>query len=324
MGAESVVGAEVERRGMIRPISDLPASPGGAEIIEVEIARQFYKRNVPSASYFNQTVVQLPLASAGFPDDCGQVVTVNGPVTLDTTTTPFSAKFSAGASSNQGIHIAEHTPSAFQIGASPIFTIEGWFKSTQTQALSSILARDNGSGSNGSYSLFLNNSTADGKLAFYTTWGAGSPAVISTLAYNDGVRHHCAIVHIGVMMYLYVDGSLVGATITGPLSFATTLNAEILLGGAPEATRQFVGNLDNWRIVNGVAVYAGPRYTVPTEKGSSSSRKISSSTPRSRSVPRSRLSRSTIKRSASAIPASRSSASGTSRPGRRSIRAAAA
>lgn len=258
--------AETPRRGMIRPISDLPASPGGAELIEVEVAKKFYQRGVPSASYLNQTVIQLPMATAGFPDDKGHAVTVSGPVTLDTTTTPFSAKFSAGASINQGIHVAAPaTGDDFNVGGSPIWTMEGWFKTTQVEQFATLCGRDSGAGGSGTWALLINNGTSsDGKIAMYTGWGSGAPAIVSRLSYADGIRHHVAIVHTGVLTYVYVDGVLENMSVVSPLATATILAQDILLGGSGYATRQFVGNMDNWRIVNGVALYTGHTYTVPT------------------------------------------------------------
>ncbi len=260
---------------MMRPISDLPALVGDPDWIEVEQGvagvPNFFKATASQiggggSSLLNQTVIQIPMATAGFPDDKGHVVTVNGVTSLDTSTVPFSALFGPGAAINTGIHVAAPaTGDDFNIGASPVWTIEGWFKTTINRQFATLIGRDSGAGGSGTFVLLINNGASnDGKLAMYTGWGSGAPAVVTTNSYRDGVRHHVAVVHMGAATYLYVDGVLQNVGIVNPLATANVLAQELLLGGSGYATRQFEGNLDNWRIVNGVAVYSGHTYTVPT------------------------------------------------------------
>ena len=254
-----------QRRGPLRPITSLPASPGGAAVVEVEIGGAWYQASYAAGGgLFTRAVIQLPLATNPFVELKGGVVSVTGPAVLDTTTTPYSAHFPSKGTMGQGIHIAQGSPiNGTDFGAFGTFCLEGWFKTSENnQQYTCLASRDSGSGGQGAWSLLINTDNAsDGKVSFWSGW-YGTPAVKSVSAYNDGMRHHVAVVQMGAWWGLYMDGTLVATVIASP-TYASVLTQDIILGGANYASREFTGWLDNWRITMG-PVYAGQSFTVPT------------------------------------------------------------
>lgn len=256
------------RRGF-RQIASLPASPGGAELVEVEVAGASYQ--VPASvlsgfSYRRQTALQLtlsqPVGANAFTDDTGKVVTVSGGVVgVADAGVPggLCASFPAGG------RISIATSLDFQMAA-VMFGVEGWFKTTQVgQQYSTLFERDNGSFTDGSYALLFNvDSANDGKLAFYHS-DFTAPAAKTTIGgYNDGVRHHVYAGRMGQAWEIWVDG--VRASLSTIVSVSMSVagnNAPILLGNSVYASRGYVGRMDNWRMVRGVLPYTVSPFTVP-------------------------------------------------------------
>lgn len=261
------MSVEILRRGMIRPITDLPTAPSTAGEIEIEIGGRFYQVDASriggGGGVFGQTVIQLPLA-ANFTDDVGHAVTESGSVAIDPSTTPGSALFSG---SGGVIHVAQATPvNDFELSASP-FTIQGWFKTSQAaQQDTCLIERDPGTFASGSWAILINtNSASDGKVSFWSSAEDGAnPVVVSTAAYNDGVRHGVTVVHTGAEYLLYLDNALVARKRYSSVADYGDLTAEIKLGNSVYATRDFLGNLDNWRIVKGIPVYTARVFAAPT------------------------------------------------------------
>jgi hypothetical protein len=259
--------AETPRRGMIRKIADLPAYPGGAAIQEVEIAGVPYQATAGGSagiSSINQTVIQLPLSN--FLDIKQHSVGVFGSVAIDNTTTPSSALFTGGGGV---ISVGQGSPfNDLDISAAN-YTIEAFFKTTQAaQLLTTICERDNGSFGSGSWSLLINADAAgDGKIAFYSSSENNASAVMTSTVggYNDGVRHHVVVCRIGEKYQLWVDGTIAALQIFNGFSAPSpVLTAPVRVGNSAFASRQFIGNIDNFRYIIGINAYAGFKFTVPS------------------------------------------------------------
>ena len=247
--------AIVKRRGMIRPISQLPVSPGGAALMEVEIGGAFYQANASGGSTWNQTLVQLPL-STSFADDKGHTVTTTGTVSI----TGGVAVFTAGGGK---IGVANDATTGNDLQSGWVWCLEGWFKTTSVLQYATIAEHDAGAFAAGSWALLLNNVAASGKVSFWA-FGKGSPIVESPSAVNDNVRHHVAVSRNGTDTRLYIDGALVAVdTAVGPASVSQPAS-EIRFGNSTYASRQFIGSLDNWRVVDGAVLYTAKSFTVPT------------------------------------------------------------
>lgn len=255
----------IQRRGNLRPISALAPFPGGAGYSEVEgVDGHFYRGPASGASVlYPLTIFQLPLV-ADFDDDVGHGVTETGSVAIDPSTDPGSAVFSGAGGT---IHIAQGTPiNDMNIGGSP-FAIEGWFKTTQAAQQDTCLAeRDTGGFPSGAWAILINtDSAADGKVCFFSAAEDGAnPVVKSGPGYNDGVRHHVRVVRHSSQYLLYLDGILVARTRYSAITNYADIVAEVKLGNSVFAPRQFIGHLDNWRMVLGSPVSSAFQFTVPT------------------------------------------------------------
>lgn len=245
--------ASAPRRGELRPISSLPTAPAGGQLIEVEVAGRAYQTLAPGSPAWNQTLVQVPL-STSFADDKGHTVTTTGTVAITGGVAVFS-----GAGGKIGV--AAGTPDSLQAGW--VWCLEGWFQTTSTLQYATMAEHDAGAFGSGSWALMLNSVAASGKVSYWNH-GKGSPVVESTAAYNDNVRHHVAVSRNGSDTRLYVDGTLVASdTAVGPDS-TTQTTSEIRFGTSINAGRQFIGSLDNWRVVDGAILYAAKSFIVPT------------------------------------------------------------
>jgi hypothetical protein len=254
--------AAVKRRGMIRPITALPAatSPTGGAF-EVEIAGQFYQipaAKVAGAGSWNQTALQAPYDFANqFADLKGKANTETGAVAIVADAhvpSGFSAAFTGA-----GGRIQYPSSPDFDFGSAN-FTIEGWFRTSSVQQFTALLTRDQGSTEE--WTLLVNiDSASDGKIAFYEL--ALGQVVKSTGGYNDGNRHHVAVVRSGVQFFLFVDGVHVGNTQFNSVNIFALSTSGLQLGNSQTASRALVGNLDNWRITKGDALYT-VAFTPPT------------------------------------------------------------
>jgi alpha-tubulin suppressor-like RCC1 family protein len=123
------------------------------------------------------------------------------------------------------------------------FTIEGWFYPTNVT---------------GTHSLFcLGTETTNryvwqlvGTQVYSNIFGSGSVAYTSTVPINTWT--HIAVVRTGSTVKLYINGVASATTDTQ----AGTIGTGVLkIGSDSGGTAQFVGNISNFRILNGSAIY---------------------------------------------------------------------
>jgi len=246
--------AEIERRGQLRPISDLPALASAVAYIEVEGADgKFYRAqgtDIGGAfSIYNQyTAFQAPFSS-DFDDLKGHAVTPTGGVSIVAAKAEFDGTGRLSYNSSEALNLRDSD-----------FCIEGWFKTSQTQNYTTFFERDINLA--GGYTLIINNGSADGKVAFYQA-AASQIVASSTGGYADGVRHHVAVCRTGLTFYLFIDGVLKATQAYLSLSVFAASTQALILGNSPTASRALVGTLDNWRLIKGLPGYTVP-FTVPT------------------------------------------------------------
>ena len=259
--------AEVERRGMVRPISDLPALVGNPDWLEVEQevagAPQFFKATQAqvggapnSVDIWSETVMQLPFAvdfSDVGPLELG--VNASGAVAI----TGGVAVFSGAGGEIDYTSALAFGASAFDLGAP--FTIEGWFKTNVATQFATLMERSFGGASQ--WELLINNGGAnDGKLALYSP--DGSPAVATTGKWNDNAWHHARVVKYWNQYMLWVDGLLNGYTVISPGGSWPIAATTVRVGASSTAGRAFIGSMHDWRVVKGIALSTVPKFAVPS------------------------------------------------------------
>lgn len=218
--------------------------------------------------WWNHVAAQLHMngANAGttFTDQKGNTVTVGGAVTTTTTSPKFgSACGNFPGGNTDSLSLPNYLD--FNFGAGN-FTIEGWFKCTNTsRSYMTLIEKDNGAFGAGSWSLVINSGTpTDGRIAFYSA-DCGSPVFQSPggTAYNDNVWHHVAVVRNGNQFILFMDGAYsVGGASTAAIA---ALSVATRIGNSVYASRGWTGTLDEWRITKGHARYTVP-FTAPTSE----------------------------------------------------------
>ena len=182
-----------------------------------------------------------------------------------------SAKVKSGLTSlycgGSGDYLSIPGSTDFDIVDSLNMTWECYFSSLQAdRQYACIFSRGVASFYTGSYTLLMNTTLSDGKLAFYVCSSAGQLGLISSVGgYNDGSIHHVAITKSGTNFTLWVDGINVGtATLAG--DYLSRPSSVFLLGIDEHITgRDFSGYIDGLRITKGVARYSSnftPAYPV--------------------------------------------------------------
>ena len=125
------------------------------------------------------------------------------------------------------------------------FTIETWFKTSDSVNMSLISKRSSCNHTN-----FWSMRIVNGKVSSELDQNASQlnyGNLLSTLAYNDGLWHHAAFVRDGIYIYLYVDGILVdNDTTAATTNISNTTSLKI--GYSP--CGYFNGDLDETRIWN--------------------------------------------------------------------------
>lgn len=266
---------EVERRGMIRPISDLPAAVTlVAPLVEIEDQGKFYKAaygggggggNAPD-TFDAYTAVQFPFSS-DFLDLKGNAAAPSSSSGASIT----GGKLVTAGGAGQGLQYANAgvggaLAEVLDFGSGN-FTVEGWFQSLSTVALGVMMEKSNASFNGGSWGIFLNgdNVANSGRVAYWQSDFSGAAPVVlspSGTKYNDGVRHAIRLCRNGNQFTLYVDGASVGRTTS---AVALTDNtSDLRMGFSVIASRAMVCTFDNWRVLKGLAACAGVKYTVPT------------------------------------------------------------
>jgi len=100
---------------------------------------------------------------------------------------------------------------------------------------------------------------------FFNLDGSGLINITGSTNLNFNAWNHCAIVRSGSTFTLYQNGVSVASGSYGG-SLPNMITADLLLGASNAGvTENWAGNISNYRIVKGVAVYTGA-YTVPTSE----------------------------------------------------------
>lgn len=260
------MAAETQRRGMIRPISDLPALAGLADYIEVQQGQKFYKASPTQLGgntvdlFTGYTAFQYPF-NTDLLDASGHLPA--GTVT-NVTNAGGQAVFGGGAGG--GISIVTTAAPALNVLSlgTQCFTMEGWFTSAQT-AITDIISKTNVSLNTGCWIVVLNNTGVNSGLigVYFGDVSSSAPIIQSvTTKWNDGVRHHIRIVRSGSRWSLYLDGVL-NARGTSAVEVGDNGAAPALIFGNSVFARPFAGELDNWRFLPGIALNT-INFTVPT------------------------------------------------------------
>lgn len=266
---------EVQRRGMIRLISDLPAfGTPNTPLVEVEDGGKFYKAAYAAggASYppfANNVAFSAPLATA-FTD----VAKGRSFKTAGTAPTFAGGKMVLGGAGCVFYNTLQFDSNGedMQLEDMP-YTLEGWFSSSTTTTNAIVV--DTNTSNQGGYTVVLNLNGTVGELAWLLNPGSGAVVTCTVLGItNDGTRHHIAIVHVSPLLtYLFIDGVRVGqsnatSSLLGKLTSNVFALGGRISGGSFAAPGSFslglTGTLDNWRFTKGIALYPGINFTVPT------------------------------------------------------------
>jgi hypothetical protein len=166
---------------------------------------------------------------------------------------PTSGHFIGGSA---GISISDDSNWSF---ATNPFTIDFWFKTTQSPTQIFLVYKGTNIGTNVNFWFRINN----GKLDFIPDYNANRllHLLTSINTINDGNPHHGAIVRNGDTFTLYVDGiSQQSVTLAGFNMYQTS---DTLTIGSLAAGGVYVGYLDEFRISKGIARWTS-NFTPPT------------------------------------------------------------
>ena len=175
-----------------------------------------------------------------------------GTITAVASPIPFVGTFSNGAFATASYLTVSLPPKTWNPSTDTTWTIEGWLYMTTT----------------GQFCL-VSGQTA-GTTVFYIQWG-GSTVVVSDgtntpISYNISTYvistwYHIAVVNTSGTLSLYVNGVLRGS---GANTLASNAIDTLVLGRNLPSGFYLSGNLSNFRLVKGTAVYSGANFTVPT------------------------------------------------------------
>ncbi len=205
-------------------------------------------------SLFSKTVLQLHMdgtnGSTTFTDVKGHTVTPSGNAQISTAQSKFGG--ASGLFDGTGDFLT--VTAAHDFNLSGFFSIQVWVRTTQnTRQYATLVERDNGSFTSGSWALLFNNGSAsDGKVGWYHA-GVAPSGLVSTTAINDGAWHSIGVFGFGNTYLLFIDGVQEGEISTGTAFGVNTAN--ILVGKSVNATREFNGYMDELRIVKGGAAH---------------------------------------------------------------------
>lgn len=197
--------------------------------------------------------------STSFPDAEGNTVTRSGNVVIDTSMSVFGGSSAHFTAAGDFLTIT----SAASLGLMADFTIEGWVNTTVTTQLAALIEKSNVSFNTGSWLLAVNSVVGDGQLNFYYAPFSGATPVLqaTTVSIRDGLWHHVAVCCSGLGMLMFIDGVLVAQA--GNAGIPQQNTSSIFMGKSIFAGRDFVGWLDEWRMVKGQAMYT-KNFTVPS------------------------------------------------------------
>lgn len=187
-----------------------------------------------------------------FIDEAGHTLVASSGVAVNVTAPKFgigSGDFTANAAAN----INAGTSADFNFGSGP-FTVEAWarFTTAPGSGIWGVLTKFGGSSN---YSWFFGQ--VSGALAFYySATGSDNPNVGATYtpALNTWI-HLAADRDASNVLRVYANGVVVASATVSATLFASTRSC--LIGNDENLNRNFPGQLDEVRIINGAAQYGG-------------------------------------------------------------------
>lgn len=265
---QSFTGGAGERGSIIFP-SAVPPNASPLVPIVQQSAFNIGGLSSPPAiqSYWDATVIQLTMDGANGGTTFVDQKFGSTPTTSASCTTSISEYVFGGASmlvdnstsSYRGLQFADQT--YFALGKND-FTIEGWVLNTGgARQYACMASHGNNTSADGNWILYMNHATSTDGLVYFVTY-PGPVTLAGTSKVNNGVWHHIAVTRIGTVWSLYIDG-VREATATSGITLADRSEA-LCFGGGYGFTVSINGYMDMWRIVNGVSVYTGTNFLVPT------------------------------------------------------------
>jgi Concanavalin A-like lectin/glucanases superfamily len=192
--------------------------------------------------------------STTFTDEKGHAMTAVGDAKLTTTSPKIGS--ACGTFDGTGDYVTVTSSTDFDFGGGD-FTVEFYFKTTQTTSLATMLAREwGGSPYTNGWTIQL-RSSASGPIGVYLTAHSTAGTILTGMRtdFGDGAWHHLAWVKYGDVHSLYLDGVLDATAISGAVSTSAvkniTIGNDITFG-----PRAFNGQIDALRITK-AARYIG-------------------------------------------------------------------
>lgn len=181
-------------------------------------------------------------------------ITAAGNAALSTSGQVFGT--ACGLFDGTGDYITAPANSAFSFGTGN-FTVEGFYKSTQTAA--GYVISQNDSFANANWWAIVANASSAGDLYVYENTNARITA--SGTSINNGSDHFMQLIREGNSLKLYLDGVQVGSTYTTSHTFGNA-SVGLIFAQRWDISASVGSNcrMDEWRITKGVARPVG----VPT------------------------------------------------------------
>ena len=215
------------------------------------------------------TALYLPFDTSVTDDESPNNVTVtaSGQASLDTTTKKFGAA-SLNLSESSGADYLTFPTMALNGD----FTIEGFFRTTMVQSGSSSSTRQAlftysiyNNGTDG-YSGLLLWLSGDGTLKLYASassnsWNVANASNFGSITVNTW--HHFALTRSGTTINGYLDGSR-SFSLTSTSAFHTSATTSAIGSRNTVGAYGFNGQIDDFRILDGKALYTDSSLTVPT------------------------------------------------------------
>lgn len=188
-----------------------------------------------------------------------KAVTASGNAAISTAQSKFGGASIAFDGTEDYLTIPASTDFDFGSGD---FTLELFFRTSQTTSYTCLVGRDNGAFTSGAYAILLNGPGSGYIQLWNASYSTSSVHLSSsTGGYNDDSWHHLAISRSGSTVKMFVDGvEKASSTWAGAIA-ARTL--DLVVGDDPGYSRYFNGYIDDLRITKGVARYTAD-FTVPS------------------------------------------------------------
>jgi hypothetical protein len=186
--------------------------------------------------------------STTFTEALGATVTGGGNAQISTAQSKFG-----GASAlldGTGDYLTSATGAPFRFAGD--FTLEGWFRPAANPAVDLLFeGRASGASATG-FAVYR----ASGLLRMFTN---NADQILGSTTMSLSNWHHVALTRQGTTMRLFLDGVLEGSTFTSSANFSDGL---CFIGADSVGTNAFNGNVDEFRLSNGIAYYTS-NFTPP-------------------------------------------------------------